>query len=91
MIRVSRGWGADDWEEMRVADEAPPAKMVPLCLPALHLQPVPERRWIVPQWLPVRQVTLNYADGGIGKTLLGMQLMASTAIGLPWCGIDVEQ
>lgn len=91
MIRVSRGWGADDWEEMRIADEAPPAKMVPLCLPALHLQPVPERRWIVPQWLPVRQVTLNYADGGIGKTLLGMQLMASTAIGLPWCGIDVEQ
>ncbi len=51
---------------------------------------VPERRWIVPQWLPKRQVTLNYADGGIGKTLLAMQLMAATALSKPWCGLEVE-
>lgn len=64
--------------------------MTPLYIPALHLQPVPERRWIVENWLPVRQVTLNYADGGIGKTLLAMQLMAATALARPWCGIAVE-
>jgi len=61
-----------------------------LNLPALHLRPVPERRWIVPEWLPVRQVTLNYADGGVGKTLLGMQLMAATALSARWCGLQVE-
>jgi len=44
----------------------------------------------VQDWLPVRQVTLNYADGGIGKTLLGMQLMAATALGSQWCGLTVE-
>lgn len=65
-------------------------KMQALYLPSLHLQPVPERRWIVPNWLPVRQVTLNYADGGIGKTLLAMQLMAATALQRPWCGLTVE-
>lgn len=75
------------WDD--VADDAP-APMTPIFLPALHRRPVPERRWIVQDWLPVRQVTLNYADGGIGKTLLGMQLMAATALGSQWCGLSVE-
>lgn len=70
--------------------DKPAPKLVPLYLPSLHLKPVPERRWIVPEWLPVRQVTLNYADGGVGKTLLAMQLMAATALSLPWCGLQVE-
>lgn len=91
MNHVGSDWGADQWEARRAAASAPPPKMKPLALPSLHLKPVPERRWIVPQWLPVRQVTLNYADGGIGKTLLGMQLMAATALGAPWCGLEVEQ
>ena len=56
----------------------------------LRSRDVPERRWIVPNWLPKRQVTLNYADGGIGKTLLAMQLMAATALSKPWCGLAVE-
>ncbi len=51
---------------------------------------VPQRRWIVPGWLPKRQVTLNYADGGIGKTLLALQLMAACALGQPWCNLAVE-
>jgi len=86
MILVDKDWGASQWD----ADTAPPAKLTPMYLPALHLRPVPERRWIVPNWLPVRQVTLNYADGGVGKTLLAMQLMAATALDRTWCGLHVE-
>lgn len=56
---------------------------------AFEGKPVPERRWIVPGWLPVGQVTLHYADGGVGKTLLALQLMASTALRKPWCGLAV--
>jgi RecA-family ATPase len=60
-------------------------------LPSLEGVPVPDRRWIVPHWLPVRVVTLFYADGGIGKTLLTLQLMATTALHTGrWCGIQVE-
>lgn len=70
-------------------DHSPPIKTIHL--PTWHGMEVPERRWIVPNWLPVRQVTLNYADGGIGKTLLAMQLMAATALGSQWCGLHVEQ
>ena len=58
-------------------------------LPSFEGVPVPERRWIVSHWLPVRVVTLFYADGGIGKTLLTLQLMASTALSSRWCGIPV--
>ncbi len=51
---------------------------------------IPERRWIVPDWLPVGHVTLNYGDGGTGKTLLTQQLMTSCATAKPWCGLAVE-
>lgn len=56
----------------------------------LHGIEVPKRRWIIENWLPKRQVTLNYADGGVGKTLLAMQLMAATALNKPWAGLQVE-
>jgi RecA-family ATPase len=57
---------------------------------ALFGRPVPERRWIVPGWLPCGHVTANYGDGGTGKTLLAQQLMTATALGKPWCGLAVE-
>ena len=57
----------------------------------LYGLPVPERRWIVPEWLPCGHVTLNYGDGGTGKTLLSQQLMTSSATGLPWIGMAVKR
>jgi RecA-family ATPase len=59
----------------------------PTALFGLH---VPERRWIVQDWLPVGAVTANYADGGIGKTQLAQQLMTSCATSTPWLGLRVE-
>ena len=50
---------------------------------------VPNMEWIVPDWLPVGYTTLNYGDGGVGKTLLSQQLMTSCATGKPWCGLAV--
>ncbi len=51
---------------------------------------VRDREWIVHDWLPVRAVTLLYGDGGVGKTLLIQQLMTSTAVSVPWCGLRAE-
>jgi RecA-family ATPase len=50
--------------------------------------PVPEREWIVPDWLPIGHVTLHYADGAVGKTLLAQQLCTSCATGVAWCGLQ---
>ncbi len=54
-------------------------------------KPVPERRWIVPGWIPRRQVTLLSGDGGIGKSLLSMQLMVAVDTDTRWLGLKVER
>ncbi|MDR3537830.1 MAG: AAA family ATPase [Acetobacteraceae bacterium] len=64
----------------------------PLCIinPAdLASGTVPEREWIVRDWLPVGCTTAAYGDGGVGKTLLSQQLMTACATGTRWCGYPV--
>ena len=51
--------------------------------------PVPEREWLVRDWIPIGVTTGLYGDGGVGKTLLAQQLMTSCATGTPWCGVEV--
>jgi RecA-family ATPase len=57
----------------------------------LHGQEVPERRWLVPNLVPRGAVTMLSGDGGVGKSLLGMQLMTAGALGGKWIGIDVPR
>jgi len=52
---------------------------------------VPEREFLIDGWLATGHVTLNYGDGGVGKTLLAQQLMTSVATGKPWCGLAVSR
>jgi Cdc6-like AAA superfamily ATPase len=47
-------------------------------------EPAKPREWIVPDWIPRGLVTALYGDGGVGKSLLAMQLMSSVALGRPW-------
>ncbi len=51
---------------------------------------VPERVWIVQDWIPAEVVTSNYADGGVGKTLLALQLQIAAWLQKPWCGLAVK-
>lgn len=54
-------------------------------------KPVPERPWIVKDWIPRRQVTLLNAPGGEGKSQLALQLGVAATSGTRWLGLDVEQ
>jgi RecA-family ATPase len=47
----------------------------------------PERPWLVRDWLPCRQVTLLTGDGGVGKSVLAMQLLLALASGSTWLGM----
>jgi RecA-family ATPase len=47
---------------------------------------VPERRWLVPNWIPLARATSIYGAGGEGKTLLAQMLATACAIGKPWLG-----
>lgn len=54
----------------------------------LQGKPVPQRNWLVEDWLPVGHVTSLYGDGGVGKSLLGQQLITCAAGALPWLGLQ---
>lgn len=47
------------------------------------------RPWLVPDWIPLRQVTLLSGDGGGGKSQLGLQLQAAASAGRDWLGLPV--
>jgi RecA-family ATPase len=50
---------------------------------------VPQRQWLVPDWVPLARATALYGAGGEGKTLLAQQLATACAIGEPWLGMPV--
>ena len=54
-------------------------------------KPIPPRRWVVPGWVPERNVTMLSGDGGLGKSLLAMQLAIACATGTPWLGLNTQR
>jgi RecA-family ATPase len=53
-------------------------------------KPLPERRWIVPDWVPQGFVTGLFGPGGVGKSLLTLQMQTALALAKPLFGIPVE-
>ena len=54
-------------------------------------KPVPEREWLVLDWIPMQRVTGLYGAGGEGKTLLAQQLATSCSVGALWLGLRVRE
>jgi RecA-family ATPase len=50
-----------------------------------------EREWLVPERIPMRNVTLLSGEGSIGKSLLLMQLSGAVVLGQNWLGIPPVQ
>ena len=48
-----------------------------------------EAAWLIPGWIPEGQITLIAADGGVGKTTLWCNIMASLSSGRP-CILDPD-
>jgi RecA-family ATPase len=67
-----------------LGDDAP--VLAPIDPITWHGRNIPERRWIVPDWIPHGTVTAIYGDGGVGKTLVAQQLLTACALGRPWLG-----
>jgi hypothetical protein len=45
---------------------------------------LPRRQWWLEDCIPLRQPTLLSGEGAIGKSILLLQLLASTSLGVPW-------
>src|SRR5258708_1540120 len=50
----------------------------------------PPRPWHVAGWIRGRTVTMLAGDGGVGKTILALQLAVATVAGKPWLGLTPE-
>lgn len=59
--------------------------------PALQDIEMPAQKWVWDSWIPHGTTTLLYGDGGIGKSLLALQLMTSIALGQNFFGSAVNQ
>ncbi len=58
---------------------------------ALGETAAPERDWLVEGLIPTGAVTFISGDGGLGKSLLGQQLVTAAALGVPWLGRKTAQ
>jgi RecA-family ATPase len=52
---------------------------------------LPDRLWVVPDWIPREQVTGLYGPPGVNKTDFLIQLLMSTSLGLPFLGYQLER
>jgi AAA domain len=87
------GAGREEVQKARRPDaesQKPPPELPYFAASIFADRPVPPRSWHVKGVIPGRTVTLLFGDGGTGKSLLAKQLLASTALGLPWLGLSVE-
>ena len=53
-------------------------------------QSVPPRRWLVPQRIPLANVTMLNGDGAAGKTAIALQLGVATVRGTDWLGSIID-
>jgi RecA-family ATPase len=73
-------------------EEEPKAGALNLYNPS-HFQAyeIPERRWLVEDWIPMDRATGLNGAGGEGKTLLAQMLATACALGKPWLGLPVKR
>jgi len=54
--------------------------------------PIPERQWLVPDWIPMARATSLYGAGGEGKTLVAQMLATACSLdGAKWLGLPVRK
>jgi RecA-family ATPase len=54
-------------------------------------QSIPERQWIMEEWIPRGQTTGLYGISGVLKTTFLLQLMMAASAGLAFCGLPVAR
>jgi AAA domain len=68
-----------------------PSRLQPRTMAALVGQPVPVLKFVVPRWIPWGKLVLLCGRGGVGKTTLTCQLLATTAIGGWFLGMEIPR
>ena len=71
-------------------DNATPVALTTVCLADYEDNPAPPRKWIVRDMIPDRNITDLAGDGGLGKSLVALQLAVAMASATDWIGVMPE-
>jgi len=77
-------------EELRGQKQLPAPPLHGIILSKFKGVEIPRRKWIVPNYIPDESVTMLSGDGGIGKSLIAMQLAVARALSREWIGLMPE-
>src|SRR5262245_16257320 len=74
----------------RVKQPAPRPPLTWIDMANWDREPVPDRAWLIRDRIPLCQPTLLSGEGAVGKSLLILHLLASTALGRDFNGFLPE-
>jgi RecA-family ATPase len=66
--------------------KAPPQPLPFINVVGWHGKPVPAREWSVFNRIPMSNVTLFSGEGGVGKSIIALQLAVAVVLGRDWFG-----
>jgi len=66
-------------------------ELQPINLASWTGRPMPQREWIVADWIPLRRATGLYGAPGAGKSLLMQMLCTAAALDAKWLGLPVRK
>jgi RecA-family ATPase len=93
--RARKSYGAGVDLAVSIADPAslidPDSSLLVVDPTTLEGTPVPQRQWLVPDWIPMSRATSLYGGGGEGKTLLAQMLATACAIGVQWLNMPTRR
>lgn len=90
-MEIADGAEISTSEKAARANGHDPAPFMLIDPATLHGLPVPQRQWLIPDWIPMARATSLYGAGGEGKTLLAQMLATACAIGVLWLGLRVRR
>ena len=73
------------------ASQPRPSAFDTISAASFHGQPIPRQPWLIDGMIPAGQPSLLSGDGGLGKSLLALQLSVSVVIGGMWLSRSVER
>lgn len=86
-VAASSALGAEAIEDLLAASQAQSSDYYLTRADAFLNQPSPIE-WAIRGWVPLSGTTMVYGESGGGKTFITLDMAASVAAGVPWCGLQ---
>lgn len=89
MVVPVNSWTEEEWpDDYDRAAASAAGRALGVIEPGLWVGDPPDRRFVLGTWIPRKQVTSIFGNGGVGKSLLMQQAASHIAMGSSFLGMD---